>query len=418
MVTGAGFYNASPPMSAQMSARLPVGQVLAATTATQSFTTMGVLALAAVAPKAAEDLGISAALIGYQMAVTYFGAVLSALTGGPLARRLGATQTSRFALALVAVGCLLSALGTLPALALGAWVMGLGYGVTNPAASHLLARLPATRHMNLIFSIKQCGVPIGGMLAGGLLPPLALTLGWHAGLVACALLTLGLGLALGRVAPLWDQDRNPAAPLLSGPLASTALVWRHPVLRWLALGSLAYSAVQMSLTGFLVTYLVAEIGMSLVLAGTLLSLTHAAGAAGRLAWGWLADRARSGTLALIANGSIAVAGALATAALAADWPLWAVGAALSLFGFCAMGWNGVYMAVVARQSPPQSIGVATGGAIGITFAGVIVGPSAFAALHDRAGLSYADGYALLALVTALGVACVARARSLREGARK
>jgi hypothetical protein len=78
-----------------------------------------------------------------------------------------------------------------------------------------------------------------------------------------------------------------------------------------------------------------------------------------------------------------------------------------------MGWNGVYMAVVARQSPPQSIGVATGGAIGITFAGVMVGPSAFAALHDRAGLSYAEGYALLALVTALGVACMVRARARR-----
>ena len=396
-----------------MSARLPVGQVLAATTATQSLTTLGVLALAAVAPKAGADLGISPALIGYQLALTYSGAVLSALTAGPLVRRLGATRTSQLALALVAAGCLLSALGTLAALALGALLMGLGYGVTNPAASHLLARLPATRHMNLIFSIKQCGVPVGGMLAGGLLPPLALSLGWQAGLVACALLNVGLGLGLEQVRRRWDLDRDPAAPFLSGPLASIALVWRHPVLRWLSIGSLAYSAVQMSLTGFLVTYFVAEIGMSLVLAGTLLSLTHAAGAAGRLAWGWIADRSRSGTLALIANGSIAVAGAFATAAVAADWPLWAVGAATALFGFSAMGWNGVYMAVVARQSPPQSIGVATGGAIGITFAGVMVGPSAFAALHDRAGLSYAEGYALLALVTALGVACMVRARARR-----
>jgi hypothetical protein len=68
------------------------------------------------------------------------------------------------------------------------------------------------------------------------------------------------------------------------------------------------------------------------------------------------------------------------------------------------------MAAVARQSPQASIGVATGGALSITYAGIIVGPSAFAALHDRLDVSYGEGFALLALVTTLGVGCVLRAR--------
>ena len=33
--------------------------------------------------------------------------------------------------------------------ALGAWIIGLGYGVTNPAASHLLTRAAIKRNMNL-----------------------------------------------------------------------------------------------------------------------------------------------------------------------------------------------------------------------------------------------------------------------------
>jgi MFS family permease len=390
---------------------LPIGPVLAVTTATQALATLGSVALAAVAPEAALELGISPALIGYQIGVLYVGAMLAALVGGGLARRLGATRTSQLALWLVAAGCLVSALSTLPMLALGALVMGLGYGITNPAASQLLARAPTDRNMNLVFSIKQCGVPIGGVLSGALVPALALALGWKAGLAACALLAIGLSLAIGRVRRAWDTDRDAAAPVMAAPLASLALVWRQRALRWLAFASLAYSAVQLSLTGFLVTYLVAEVQLSLLVAGTILAVTHAAGAFGRLAWGWLADRMRSGTAALLANGAVAIAGALATAAIVAGWPVWAIAAATSVFGFSAIGWNGVFMAVIARQSAPQDIAIATGGTLSLTFAGVIVGPSAFAALHDHAGLSYSAGYALLALITALGVGCIMRARA-------
>ena len=359
--------------------------MLAVTTATQALTTLGALALAAVAPKAAQDLGVSAALIGYQVGAIFFSAMLSALVGGALVRRLGAMRTSQLALALAAAGCALSALGTLATLAAGALVMGLGYGMTNPAASHLLSR--------------------------------ALGLGWRAALAACALALGVFAIASEGARRRWDDDREPGAPLLAGPAASLALVWANPVLRWLAGASFLYSAVQLCLTGFLVTYLVAEVGLELVLAGSILALTHAAGAFGRLAWGWLADRLRSGTRALIALGAMSVLGALVTAAIHEGWPTPLVAAAAALFGFSAMGWNGVFMAIIARQSPGR-ISMATGGSLAVTYAGVVAGPAAFGALHDRAGLSYGGGFALLALLALAGLACVAisRSRSLRAAA--
>lgn len=395
----------TPPAS-----RLPIAPVLAVTTSTQALTTLGALALAAVAPKAAAELGLSAALIGYQVAVVYAGAMAAAVFGGALARRLGATRLHQWGLWLVAAGCALSALGTLAAIALGAWVIGLGYGVTNPAASQLLARAPVARNMNLIFSLKQSSVPIGGILAGALVPPIALALGWQAALLAAASLMIAFSVAIGAVGRAWDADRDAQAPLLGAPLAAVALVWSHTILRWVALASFAYSAVQLCLTGFLVTYLVTELKLSLVLAGTLLSTTNAAGALGRLVWGWLADRLRSGSAALLVNGALAIVGALATAAAAAHWPVALVGAAAALFGFSAMGWNGVFIAVVARQSPPEKIASATGGALAVTYAGVLVGPSLFAVLHQHSGLSFGQSYGLLALVTAAGIACVAQAR--------
>ena len=387
---------------------LPIGPVLAVTTGTQVLTTLGALALAAVAPKAAAELGTSPALIGYQVAIVYFGALIAALFGGGVLRRIGATRTSQCGLALVALGCIVSTLGSLGAIALGAWIIGLGYGVTNPAASHLLTRSAIKRNMNLVFSLKQSGVPIGGVISGVLLPPITLAYGWKAGLWACAVLAAALSIALVPVQRRWDTDRTRAP--FGNPLGSIVLVWRRPVLRWIAISSFAYSAVQLSLTGFLVTYLVAEAGLSLLAAGTILSVTHATGAAGRLAWGWIADRLRSGSAALIANGVLAIAGSLITAAISLGWPAWAIAAATMVFGFSAIGWNGVFIAVIARQSAPHEVGMATGGTLVFTYAGVMVGPSLFGALHDHAGLSYGGSFALLALVTAAGVACVVQAR--------
>jgi fucose permease len=276
------------------------------------------------------------------------------------------------------------------------------------AASHLLTRAAIKRNMNLVFSLKQSGVPIGGSSTPEITPPITLAFGWKAGLWACALLAALLSIALLPVQRRWDTDRTRAP--FGNPLASILLVWRRPVLRWIAISSFAYSGVQLSLTGFLVTYLVAEGGLSLLAAGTILSITHASGALGRLAWGWIADRVRSGSAALIANGVLAIVGALATAAISLAWPAWAIAAVTVVFGFCAIGWNGVFIAVIARQSAPHEVGLATGGTLVFTYAGVMAGPSLFGALHDHAGLTYSASFALLALVTAIGVACVVQAR--------
>jgi MFS family permease len=385
---------------------LPVGPVLAATTSTQALSTMGVLALASIAPRAATDLGVNAALIGYQVGVTFLAASLSAVMAGGIVRRYGAVRASQLSLALITLGCLSSAAGMLASLVAGAVLMGMGYGLTNPAASQLLSRAPSTRGMNLIFSIKQTGVPIGGVLAGVLMPPITVALGWQWALAITAGGIAALALALERVRRAWDTEQQPEAPLLEAARSAIVVIWKHKPLRWLAAASFLYSGAQLSLSGFLVTYLVSDVGMSLVVAGTILAVTNAAGAAGRLFWGWLADRLGSGGKALMANGAMSVLFALATAALAPSWPTWAVAAVAAAFGFCAMGWNGVYIAVIARQAPAGSIGIATGGSLMVTYAGSVVIPPAFGALHERLDVSYGMGFALLSLVTALGIACV------------
>lgn len=352
---------------------------------------------------------MSPALIGYQVGVVFFGAMVSAATAGGIVMRYGAVRASQVTLWLIGAGCAMSAIGSLYATVPGAIVMGLGYGIPNPAASALLARIPSHRSINLLYSIKQTGVPIGGILSGVLAPPIAVAFGWQAALLVCAALLGALGLGIGVVRQAWDGDRRPDAPILAAVARSAALVWGHGPLRWISVTSFLYSGVQLSLTGFLATYLVSDIRLSLVLAGTVLSITHGSGAVGRLVWGWFADRVRSGSLALVVNGLLAAVGALVTAAIAPQWPIAAVIGAAAFFGFCAVGWNGVYMALISQFSPAERIGYAVGGSLIMTYAGVIVVPPAFATLHGRMHLGYGTGFAVLSIVALLGVACVSMA---------
>jgi len=71
---------------------------------------------------------------------------------------------------------------------------------------------------------------------------------------------------------------------------------------------------------------------------------------------------------------------------------------LAVFGASAIGWNGVYLAEVARQAPKGQASLATGGTLAVTFLGVVLGPPLFGAMSGLFG-SYRAGYAALALPT-------------------
>src|SRR5215204_2541778 len=67
-------------------------------------------------------------------------------------------------LGLGGVGVALLALPFFAAPILASFLIGLGYGPSTPAGSDVLQRYAPARHRNLIFSIKQAGVPVGGVL--------------------------------------------------------------------------------------------------------------------------------------------------------------------------------------------------------------------------------------------------------------
>jgi hypothetical protein len=96
-------------------------------------------------------------------------------------------------------------------------------------------------------------------------------------------------------------------------------------------------------------------------------------------------------------------GVSALLALAAGpaWPAWLLFLYASVFGATAVGWNGVFLAEIARIAPQGRTSEATGGCLFFTFLGVVVTPPIFNAVLALAG-SYPVAYAVFA-VPALAV---------------
>lgn len=375
---------------------------LCATLAVQSMVSMVAVTIPVLAPSAAPDIGISATYAGIYVSLMYIGGMLSSLWSGNFIHRYGALRVSEICLALAGIGLICTSFASIQAMILSAFIIGLGYGPVTPASSHILARTTPAHMRSLIFSLKQTGVPIGGVLAGGVVPTLAILLGWREAAIAVGTVSLLLILFIHPARNMLDRDRQPKQKIsLAGVFQPLRLVLTHSGLRRLSVVSFLFAGMQLCLFTYLVIYLTKDIGMAFVAAGFTMSATQMAGTIGRIVWGTIADRYLKPRLLLGLLGAGMSVGAVATALMDASWPTWSIVAVIILFGATAIGWNGVYLAEAARLAPPGKVGDATGGTLFFTFLGVVLGPPLFG-LVASATDSYPLAFVFFALLTLTG----------------
>jgi MFS family permease len=370
---------------------------LAVTLAVQTLVAVAVYSAPVMAPVAGPALGFAPSAVGYYIAATYFGSMIGSAAAGGWVARFGPIRASQAGLALCLAGLSLAASAWPPLVLLGGLVVGRGSGPTTPASSVILARAAPPAIFSLVFSIKQTGVPAGGALAGALVPLLILAVGWQWGAVAIGAACLALALGIGAVRSRYDGGLDPQAPIsLRSAFAPVRMVLGEPRLRQMCVTSFVYGGVQITLVTYLVTFLVESFALSLVLAGLVMAVSQVASVLGRLLWGVLADRllTRRAMLGLLGIGM----GVSALVALAAgpDWPTWLLILYASAFGATAVGWNGVFLAEVARVAPPGRTSEATGGCLFFTFLGVVITPPSFNGVLSLTG-SYSVAYAIFAV---------------------
>lgn len=386
--------------------------VLAVTTAMQSLISGAALTPPVFATEAAADIGFNPAFVGFYTSLVYLGAMLATVVSGAVVATVGAMRVSQICLLLCGAGLCGLASGFLVPALISALIIGFGYGPATPASSHMLARTTPPHQRGLIFSIKQTGVPLGGVLAGAAVPWLVLTFGWQGAAGAVGGAALLMSLLVQPLRPALDADRLVPRRRVgaSGWAVPFLLVWGRRNLRLMALSSFCFAAVQLSFSAYLVTYLVSHLGYSLVRAGVVFAVAQVAGSIGRVVWGILADRWLGARKMLTILSIVMAVTASGCAFFSSEWPVFAILSVVVVLGASAIGWNGVFLAEVAHAAGPADAGKATGGALAFTYAGVVLGPSLFGVAVSASG-GYGAAFLCSAVVAILGGGCVLMVRS-------
>ncbi len=364
----------------------------------QAMVSMAVFTPPVLAPVAASALGLANSSAGLSTAIIYFGAALAALVSAGFIARLGPLRTSQVCLLLVALGIASMAIGQSWLAAVGALLIGFGYGPITPSSSAILSERSPPHLRAFIFSLKQTGVPVGGVLAGALVPLLMHAAGWRVAALVVAAAAMVLLVLIQGARPAVDAGRDRSATLrgmrVREPLR---MVWNHRDLRRMALASFAYSGIQMCLGSYLVVLLHDVAGFSVSAAGAALSVAMAGGIIGRIGWGVVCDR---GVPPRVLLGSLGIAMSLLAFTMpliGTSWPWPAVLVLAFCFGATAVGWNGVHLSEIARVASDQAA-AATGGTLAITYTGVVLMPLLIW-VAVALGLGYGTGFVLVGLIT-------------------
>lgn len=390
--------------------------VVLVATAAQIASAMGIAIFPVIAPHLAKMLGVDASYVGYQMSILFGAAMLMSGFVGTVVLRWGACRAMQCSLWLCAAGMIAGLTGHLYMMPLAAMFSGASTALAAAGAAHLLFRFGPPQHRNLIFSIKQTGVPLGWATIALIAPVLTVAFSWRVSLLAVLTYSVAGALLLERWRRHWDDDRNPRAAAQTRMLSGVLVLWRYPTLRYLAMAGFFFSFVQLCIGSFTVNLLVQEGGYGLVAAGAMLSLIQVAGMAGRLGFGWIADRSGRAIVVLVMTSLLAAAGCLVSMFISGDWPVPLLAAFYVLLGIVAYGWNGVMHAQIARLSPRGLVSVATGGMMVWIFAGILIGPALFAATYRWIG-SYTTTFGVLTMVAFASALLAAVAVRAQRGER-
>jgi MFS family permease len=351
-----------------------------------------------LAPAVAAERGWNPSIIvAVYPIVVYVTAILISFHIPELLFRLGGMGLSLTGLMIGGAGLLFLLPPCTAAVASASVAIGCGTAAMNPASSQMLGPRTTARTAGLVMSIKQTGVPLGGVMAGALVPILVAYFGWRMATVKLAAISLVLAIILLPSVSWLNGAPRAERPAAFRPLDPVRHLLATPGMPTLLLASLTFNGMQLCLRSFLVVYLVVYQKLGLVTAGVAFSISQAAGMIGQVGWAALSDRVLSVHAVMAIIGMLMSAAALCTASMTPHWPLRAV---FAVYGVSAAGYLPVLLGEVAKRSPPGRVGALTSGAQLFPLSGCILGPLAFGGMAAVMGMSAA--FVLAAVSTLAG----------------
>ena len=364
----------------------------------QGLTTMGMHSFSNAPTEVARGYEIPVSFTGIYTAIVYFTALAFGLfVSGPFGR-YGAMRSCQIALIFGATSMAIFTLATPWAFIVSAILLGMAHGPMNPAGSHVIMRVGPPEWRPFLFSLKQISVPIGGALAGFLVPTLVLSTSWQT-----AMLFIGGAILLAAILAQpfrsrADEDRDPTYPLRPNDIMEPIrLVFEKGPIRAISIAAFTLIGCQACVVAFLVIYLVQDIGLELQWAGLIFGLAHGTSIMARVYLGALADRIIRTKLILGYSGIVTGICFLILASFPSSGSYWLLCVLGIVLGNANLGWVGLYFSEVSKLAPEGKAAAATAGSQIYAFGSFVVIPPVFTLYVELIG-SYATGFVIIGVL--------------------
>lgn len=380
--------------------------ILALTFFLQACSSMAVFSFGPLAPFLRDDLGITRAQVGMFSSTIYLGMVLFGTHAGWLTDKFGIRFFMIGGPGVMGIVFLTLALthSFIPVLLI-VFVAGIGYQFINPTTVKTLTQWFPPRMRGTAIGIKQAGISFGGAVAAVSLPTIALSWGWHGGVVvigAAILVIVVLCLIFYRE-PFTEMKLSKSTLITMKGLLQT--VTNRNILLQSAAGAM-YCVPSVVLSTYLVLYLKETLLIPVVVAGTCLMVSQFGTIAGRILWGVISDRffggKRKGTLILM--GILVAIISVIAMAISAGTPRWLIYVIFAAFGFSS-GIHGVHVTFLAELAGEKMAATGVGFGAAISAIGMVIATPIFGYIVDKTD-SYGMAWVFVAVLAALGAVLI------------
>jgi len=239
---------------------------------------------------------------------------------------------------------------------------------------------------------------MGGMIAAGILPSLAIKLGWQFTIHLFGLVLLCF------IFMMYKRQRklNEEQPIKSIQSGSYKEVFKNKNAVRLSIVGNILAAAQFILISYIVIYLQLIRDFSFVEASFFLSLFQFSGIAARIALGWVSDHLYKNKKNLLMF-SLILSGILLSSfvpvSLYGSYSLiigWII-----LLGLTVNGWPGIFMSLMVDLVPNNLVGRLSGYTMLLIYSGILFGPISFSIIISASNFSLAFYLLAFAVVIAL-----------------
>lgn len=292
-------------------------------------------------------------------------------------------------------------------------LIGMFYSVSQPGGSKVILKWFRKENRGLAMGIRQAGIPIGGALAGVLIPFLTVqyNMTYAINSIACICIIGGLLFFMFYKEPYVQEEARKGNNNISFWMELKVVICKKELYPIYITG-ICMISLQMVLVGHFMKFLAGEQSITSIVAGTVFSVMFFSGMIGRIALAAISDVLYKGNRRIPLF--IAVCASIGLILLLVmnihtimSGVLYSVSA---LLGFFSIGWFSLFIAEVAELASEESVGITVSVALTLNQIAIIVAPVLFGYIVDEKGYTYA----WLCIVVLLSISAVSLYRKNKK----